>query len=270
MSATAIPTKITLADYTVTTLILPTIDPRETELIFIEKSQKGGMWTAFNAMALDLTQVPTEELKELDYERLRRQAASYGIVLAGVVSEKDKERVELMLKGRARFIAPRVGGKADQKNKTTPNNTTKAALEPNSNESKTNENGVHKTNTQDTINAESVSTLDEHASLIHYGNVRSGAQIYAQNKSLIIFGNVGDGAEVISDDCIFIFGKALGRVLAGAKNPNSIVFCKNFNPQLISINGVYCTADDISAQNVDKTVLVKLRDGKLDFEEQNK
>ena len=86
-----------------------------------------------------------------------------------------------------------------------------------------------------------------------------------------LFGKAAVSAvdEVIADECVFIFGRALGRVLAGAKNKDSIVFCKHFNPQLVSINGVYCTADDLESTYVDKSILVRLKDGKLDYEVQN-
>ena len=375
MPATAIPTTLKLADYIISTLLLTTVDPRETELIFMEKSKQGGSWTAVNAIALDLSQVPTPDLQEFDYERLRRQAASYGIVLAGVVADRDQERTQCILKGKGRVISPRTKGQADQAAKgqadkvqtssqtqsasetSTPSNKTtnstftsgstatsstgatsltasdtttsdstasldvkpklpsfllnakiakmkEATKQDNATTSKesvfssidakdankevataTNNQGVAKATTANASNDQlekATSSTAETAALpnnqalptsgatmIHYGNVRSGSMIYAQNKSLIIFGNVGDGAEVIADECVFIFGRALGRVLAGAKNKDSIVFCKHFNPQLVSINGVYCTADDLESTYVDKSILVRLKDGKLDYEVQN-
>ena len=367
MPATAIPTTLKLADYIISTLLLTTVDPRETELIFMEKSKQGGSWTAVNAIALDLSQVPTPDLQEFDYERLRRQAASYGIVLAGVVADRDQERTQCILKGKGRVISPRTKGQADKvqtssqtqsaseastpSNKTTNSTFTsgstatsstgatsltasdtttsdstasldvkpkltsfllnakipkmkEATKQDNATTSKesvfssidakdantevataTNNQGVAKATTANAYNDQlekTTSTTAETATLpnnqalptsgatmIHYGNVRSGSMIYAQNKSLIIFGNVGDGAEVIADECVFIFGRALGRVLAGAKNKDSIVFCKHFNPQLVSINGVYCTADDLESTYVDKSILVRLKDGKLDYEVQN-
>lgn len=379
MPATAIPTTLKLADYIISTLLLTTVDPRETELIFMEKSKQGGSWTAVNAIALDLSKVPTPDLQEFDYERLRRQAASYGIVLAGVVADRDQERTQYILKGKGRVISPRTKGQADANkvqadkvqtssqtqsasetstpiNKTTNSTFTSGATassstatsstgaasltasdttasdstaslgvkpklpsflvnakitkmkeatkQDNATTSKesvfsssdakdanpevataTNNQGVAKATTANASNDQlekATSSTEETAALpnnqalptsgatmIHYGNVRSGSMIYAQNKSLIIFGNVGDGAEVIADECVFIFGRALGRVLAGAKNKDSIVFCKHFNPQLVSINGVYCTADDLESTYVDKSILVRLKDGKLDYEVQN-
>ena len=344
MPATAIPTTLKLADYIISTLLLTTVDPRETELIFMEKSKQGGSWTAVNAIALDLSQVPTPDLQEFDYERLRRQAASYGILLLGVdASLADWVQTSSQTQSASEASTPSnkttnstftsgstatssTGATSLTASDTTTSDSTasldvkpklpsfllnakiakmkEATKQDNATTSKesvfssidakdantevataTNNQGVAKATTANAYNDQlekTTSTTAETATLpnnqalptsgatmIHYGNVRSGSMIYAQNKSLIIFGNVGDGAEVIADECVFIFGRALGRVLAGAKNKDSIVFCKHFNPQLVSINGVYCTADDLESTYVDKSILVRLKDGKLDYEVQN-
>lgn len=106
--------------------------------------------------------------------------------------------------------------------------------------------------------------------LIHVGTVRSGTRLYAKNKSLVVIGNVGNGADVMADDCIYIFGSARGRIMAGGScNKTSVVYCKDFNPELISIGGVYKTSEDIANEFVGRHVLAKLNADSFDFKVQD-
>ena len=69
--------------------------------------------------------------------------------------------------------------------------------------------------------------------------VRSGQQVYADNRDLTCLAAVGAGAEVIADGSIHIYGPLRGRALAGARGDTSArIFSTNFGPELVSIAGV--------------------------------
>ncbi|RYZ69571.1 MAG: septum site-determining protein MinC, partial [Lysobacteraceae bacterium] len=53
--------------------------------------------------------------------------------------------------------------------------------------------------------------------LVQKTPVRSGQQLYAENRDLTVLSTVGAGAEVISDGSIHIYGTLRGRALAGAQ-----------------------------------------------------
>lgn len=102
--------------------------------------------------------------------------------------------------------------------------------------------------------------------MIHVGNVRSGNSLYAKNKSLVVIGNVGDGAEIAADDCIYVFGSVRGRVQAGGrKNTNSIIYCSDFRPQLVSVAGIYSTIENMPENAIGKGVLVSLKNWTLEY-----
>jgi len=102
------------------------------------------------------------------------------------------------------------------------------------------------------------------------GNIRSGKQVYARNNSLTVIGNVGYGADVSADSSIFIFGAMRGRLMAGRNgDKTSVIFCTNFQPQLVSIAGVFCTMDDIPEKYLGRSVLVRLNGEGFSFEEQS-
>src|SRR5690606_23856704 len=53
--------------------------------------------------------------------------------------------------------------------------------------------------------------------LVQTAPVRSGQQVYADNRDLTVLSAVGAGAEVIADGSIHIYGALRGRALAGAQ-----------------------------------------------------
>src|SRR5690606_9411583 len=52
--------------------------------------------------------------------------------------------------------------------------------------------------------------------LVQASPVRSGQQVYADNRDLTVLATVGAGAEVIADGSVHIYGALRGRALAGA------------------------------------------------------
>ncbi|MDO5610481.1 MAG: septum site-determining protein MinC [Pseudomonadota bacterium] len=100
--------------------------------------------------------------------------------------------------------------------------------------------------------------------LLQPGSVRSGQQLYAEQRDLTVVGTVGAGAEVISDGSIHVYGALRGRALAGARGMETArIFCREFRAELVAIAGQYKVADEIPAELIGRPVQVSLSDGEL-------
>ena len=104
--------------------------------------------------------------------------------------------------------------------------------------------------------------------MVHTTPVRSGQQVYAQNRDITVCASVGAGAEVIADGSVHIYGPLRGRALAGALgNTNARIFCREFHAELVAVAGHYKVLDEIPANLVGKAVQVWLQNEKLHIEE---
>jgi len=100
--------------------------------------------------------------------------------------------------------------------------------------------------------------------LMHSTPVRSGQQVYADNRDLTVVNTVGAGAEVIADGSIHIYGALRGRALAGAQGDESArIFCREFHAELVAVAGNYKVLEDIPAELRGKPVQVWLDQGQL-------
>ena len=78
--------------------------------------------------------------------------------------------------------------------------------------------------------------------------VRSGQSIVFEHGDVTILGAVGSGAEVIAGGSIHIYGALRGRAVAGfTGRPDARIFCRRMDAELLAIDGVYRTAEDIDA-----------------------
>jgi septum site-determining protein MinC len=94
--------------------------------------------------------------------------------------------------------------------------------------------------------------------------VRSGQQVYAENRDLTVLTTVGAGAEVIADGSIHIYGALRGRALAGAQgNEKSRIFCREFHAELVAVAGHYKVLEDIPKELRGKAVQVWLENEQL-------
>lgn len=102
--------------------------------------------------------------------------------------------------------------------------------------------------------------------VMHATPVRSGQQIYADNRDLTVLTTVGAGAEVIADGSVHIYGPLRGRALAGAQgNEQARIFCREFHAELVAIAGHYKVLEDIPKDLRGKAVQVWLEDGQLNI-----
>ncbi|RLN91590.1 hypothetical protein BBJ28_00017296 [Nothophytophthora sp. Chile5] len=103
-------------------------------------------------------------------------------------------------------------------------------------------------------------------------SVRSGQQIFAQNRSLVVLGNVSSGAEVMADEDVVVLGALKGRALAGiGGNVRARIVCQSFDAELISIAHCFTTCDGLekdesAALRLHKPTVISLEDDSLHFE----
>jgi septum site-determining protein MinC len=97
--------------------------------------------------------------------------------------------------------------------------------------------------------------------------LRSGQRIYAKG-DLVVLGMVSNGAEVIAEGNIHIYAPLRGRALAGVHgNHDARIFCTCLEPELISIAGIYRTAENPLPADVNgKPVQIWLDEEKLMIE----
>jgi septum site-determining protein MinC len=102
---------------------------------------------------------------------------------------------------------------------------------------------------------------------VYEGQIRSGQQYYARGRDLIVAGSVGAGAEVMADGNIHIYGRMLGKVIAGAAGDQSArIFVQAFGAELVSIAGIYRVFESISSDIRGKAVQIYLSNDKLKIE----
>ena len=100
--------------------------------------------------------------------------------------------------------------------------------------------------------------------LVQRTPVRSGQQVYADNRDLTVLSAVGAGAEVIADGSIHIYGALRGRALAGAQgNEDARIFCREFQAELVAVAGHYKVLEDIPQELRGKAVQVWLDNGHI-------
>ena len=116
--------------------------------------------------------------------------------------------------------------------------------------------------------AEAAPVAKSEPGLLQSSPVRSGQQVYAQNRDLTVCATVGAGAEVIADGSIHIYGALRGRALAGAGGQSSArIFCREFHAELVAIAGVYKVLEEIPKKLHGKAVQIRLENDQLSIEE---
>jgi septum site-determining protein MinC len=84
------------------------------------------------------------------------------------------------------------------------------------------------------------------AGLLLDRQVRSGETVTYPDGDVTVLGSIASGAEVIAGGSIHVYGSLRGRAIAGNENnPKARLFCRHFEPELVAINGFYCTAEEV-------------------------
>ncbi|WP_313928487.1 septum site-determining protein MinC [Pseudoxanthomonas sp.] len=112
--------------------------------------------------------------------------------------------------------------------------------------------------------APAAKAADAKPGLVQKTPVRSGQQLYAENRDLTVLSTVGAGAEVISDGSIHIYGPLRGRALAGARgNADARIFCREFHAELVAIAGHYKVMEEVPKELRGKAVQIWLDQDQL-------
>jgi len=99
-------------------------------------------------------------------------------------------------------------------------------------------------------------------SLIYDQMLRSGQSLNHVGGDLILTNSVNSGAEAITDNSLHVYGRAQGRLVAGATgDKDARIFCQVFNPSLVSVAGTYCLRDNLPEHVIDKSVQVRFVEG---------
>jgi septum site-determining protein MinC len=178
-----------------------------------------------------------------------REAGALPIALAYGSSDNERLAVELGLpllsKFRAQYESGTDGGMGGASATTKPQ---AAPVEP-----------AEKTSQTAKAQAAPAGGNAAEPGTVHTAPVRSGQQIYAENRDLTLLATVGAGAEVIADGSIHIYGALRGRALAGARGDQKArIFCREFHAELVAIAGHYKVMDEMSADLRGKAVQIWL------------
>ncbi|MEW6446045.1 MAG: septum site-determining protein MinC [Pseudomonadota bacterium] len=94
--------------------------------------------------------------------------------------------------------------------------------------------------------------------------VRAGQQVYARGGDLIVESAVNEGAEVVADGDIHIYGPLRGRAMAGARGRGDArIWCSSLDAELVSINGIYRTREDIDPALLGKPAVIEIQNEKM-------
>lgn len=78
--------------------------------------------------------------------------------------------------------------------------------------------------------------------------VRSGQSVIFPEGDVTIVGSVASGAEIVAGGSIHIYGTLRGRALAGSVgNASARIFCRKLEAELLAIDGIYKTADEMAS-----------------------
>jgi len=88
----------------------------------------------------------------------------------------------------------------------------------------------------------------EPSSLLIDGPIRSGQSVAFPNGDVTVLGSVSSGAEIVAGGSIHIYGALRGRAMAGSMgNARARIFCSRNEAELVSVDGYYCTAEQMNA-----------------------
>ncbi len=96
------------------------------------------------------------------------------------------------------------------------------------------------------------------------GSVRSGQSIVNPTGDVTVMGHVSSGAEILAGGSIHVYGALRGRAIAGAaRNPRARIYCRKFEPELLGIDRLVRTAEDMGPALRGKAAQVWLDGGTM-------
>ncbi len=102
-------------------------------------------------------------------------------------------------------------------------------------------------------------SLPENGSLLIESPVRSGQCIVFPEGDVTVVGSVASGAEIVAGGSIHVYGTLRGRAIAGSLGvERARIFCAKFDAELVAINGLYKSADEMGAHLRGRPVQARL------------
>jgi septum site-determining protein MinC len=97
------------------------------------------------------------------------------------------------------------------------------------------------------------------ASLLLETPVRSGQSIVFPEGDVTVVGSVASGAEIVAGGSIHVYGALRGRAIAGSMgDARARIYCRKLEAELLAIDGLYKTAEDMDAQFRGRAVQARL------------
>ena len=93
------------------------------------------------------------------------------------------------------------------------------------------------------------------SSLMIKSPIRSGQSVIHPHGDVIVLGSVASGSEIIAGGSIHVYGTLRGRASAGAQgNAGARIFCRKNEAELLSVDGWYCTAEEMEPAARGRTI----------------
>lgn len=87
---------------------------------------------------------------------------------------------------------------------------------------------------------------EEPSALVLEQPIRSGQSVVFAKGDVTVIGSVASGAELVAGGSIHVYGTLRGRAIAGlSSGAHARIFCRRMDAELVAIDGVYKSADDI-------------------------
>ncbi len=97
------------------------------------------------------------------------------------------------------------------------------------------------------------------ASLVVDEPVRSGQIVSYPEGDVVVLGSVASGSEVSAGGSIHVYGALRGRALAGVGgNAAARILCRRMHAELLAIDGLYMTAEDMPPERIGRSVQARL------------
>ena len=163
----------------------------------------------------------------------------------------DGKRIERIIPSKKPLSAPKPIVEATSSNGVSDNDSADAAASTSQTETT-----LSSAPTEMLLNAQHIT------SLIYDQMLRSGQSLNHVGGDLILTSSINSGAEAITDNSLHVYGRAQGRLVAGATgDKDARIFCQVFNPSLVSVAGTYCLRDNLPPHVIDKSVQVRFVEG---------
>nr|WP_246805394.1 septum site-determining protein MinC [Mesorhizobium mediterraneum] len=87
---------------------------------------------------------------------------------------------------------------------------------------------------------------DAPATLMVKTPIRSGQSVFHAHGDVIVLGSVASGSEIVAAGSIHVYGTLRGRASAGVLGHSAArIFCRKNEAELLSVDGWYCTAEEM-------------------------